>query len=162
MRRSVILVCDIIAAVVVFEWTRLGPWNRLLGFTYYHSRGDVWLPTPPAAADYFRAMVSTGTLFFVIFFLFISLVLYAVGSRGEIVHRVFYGDARKLSVKYFAFLLISFLSPLFYNRMWRYHLTRSGRIEGGLAITIAVFIVVLIVGELLAHLAPRRQQVSSR
>jgi hypothetical protein len=100
MKRTAILACDIIAALIVVEWSLYGPWNRLLGYDFYHSRGDVWLPTPPAAASFFRGMVSTGTSLFVIFFLLTScLIFYLALARGAsttnqkrgVLHQMFYG-----------------------------------------------------------------------
>ncbi len=55
---------------------------------------------------------------------------------------------RQLFVKYSAILLVSFISPFFYNYMWRFHVTRSFRIAGGLAITITVFVLILFASSL--------------
>ena len=165
MRRNAILWCDIIVSFIVVEWSLQGPWDKLLGFNVYHSRGDVWLPTPPAAAAFFRGMVSTGTMVFAAFFLIVSVLIFLMGrsrsasvdeKTGTILERMFYGDARKLTVKYAVFLLISVISPFFYNWMWRFHVTRPMRIAGGCAISLAVFIAVMTIVEMLTHLMPRR------
>jgi hypothetical protein len=165
MRRSAILCCDIIVSLIVVEWSLLGPWNKLLGFDVYHSRGDVWLPTPPIAAAFFRGMVSTGTMVFAVFFLIASVLIFFLGrsrsapideKSGTVLERMFYGDARKLTVKYTVFLFISLISPFFYNWMWRFHVTRPMRIAGGCAISLAVFILVMTIVEMLTHLMPRR------
>ena len=152
---------------MVIEWARLGPWDHLLGFSVYHSRGDVWLPTPPVAADFFRGMVSTGSTLFAMFFLAASVLIFFRSrspgvspdeSRGFL-DGIFYGDAPRLSVKYFVFLFISFVAPFFYNFMWRFHVARSCRIAGGLAISIATFAIVLIIAELfVTSLASQRRQ----
>jgi len=170
MRRNAILCCDIIVSLVVVEWSLLGPWDKLLGFDVYHSRGDVWLPTPPAAAAFFRGMVSTGTMLFAGFFLIASLLIFLVGrsrsasadeKSGTVLERMFYGDARKLTVKYAVFLFISLISPFFYNWMWRFHVTRPMRIAGGCAMSIAAFIVILALAESIARVASRRRPNSS-
>jgi len=169
MRRNAILCCDIIVSLVVVEWSLLGPWDKVLGFDVYHSRGDVWLPTPPAAAAFFRGMVSTGTMVFAVFFLIASLLIFLVGrsrsasadeKSGTVLERMFYGDARKLTVKYAVFLLISLISPFFYNWMWRFHVTRPMRIAGGCAMSIATFIVILALAESIGRVASPRQPVS--
>jgi len=170
VRRNAILCCDIIVSLIVVEWSLLGPWDKLLGFDVYHSRGDVWLPTPPAAANFFRGMVSTGTMLFAVFFLIASILIFLMGrSRsasadqkgGSILDQMFYGDASKLTVKYAVFLFISFISPFFYNFMWRFQVTRPMRIAGGLAISLAVFIAVMTVRAMLTPLAPSRPSAAS-
>jgi hypothetical protein len=170
MRRNAILCCDIIVLLIVVEWSSRGPWDQLLGFSVYHSRGDVWLPTPPAAANFFRGMVSTGTMLFAVFFLIASVLIFLLGrSRSAsvdqkgpaILEQMFYGDSNKLIVKYADFLLISLISPFFYNFMWRFHVTRAMRIAGGLAISIAMFIAVMTIAETLTRLMPRRQPVAT-
>ena len=165
MKRSVILLCDIIVSFIVFGWSLLGPWDRLLGFDVYHSRGDVWLPTPPAAAAFFRSMVSTGSLLFAIFFLVASVLIFFLRRSpgassdpkgGPIFFRTFDSDPLKLGGKYSAVLFISFISPFFYNFMRRFHFTRSRCIVGGFAITLAILIVVFVTAELAARIVPRR------
>ena len=116
MKRNAILICDIVAFLIVVEWSLLGPWDRLLGFNVYHSRGDVWLPTPPAAADFFRAMVSTGSSLFAIFFLLTSCLIFYLGrSRGAatdekrgILYQAFY-DPSGLTLADLVALLHGFL-----------------------------------------------------
>ena len=155
MRR--ILLCDCVVSLTIFAWALLGPWDRILGFSVYRSRGNVWLPTPPAAASFFRSMVSSGSLLFAVFFLLTSVLIFYFNRRGKasdgsnregILCHAFYGSARQLFVKYSAVLLVSFISPFFYNYMWRFHVTRSFRIAGGLAITIAVFVLILFASSL--------------
>lgn len=169
MRRNVILLCDIIAFYIVFVWSVRGPWDRLLGFSVYHSRGDVWLPTPPAAAAYFRSIVSRGATMFAQCFLVTSLLLLYLGrphgtstdERRGILFDAFYGDTRNLIVKYSAFLVTSFISPFFYNFMWRFPLTHPYRVVGGFAISVGLFILILAIAELVARVAPSRRQVES-
>jgi hypothetical protein len=163
MKRNAVLCCDIIVSIVVYVWSLLGPWDQMLGFSVYHSRGDVWLPMPPAAADFFRAMVSTGTAWFAILFLLSSCVIFYLGrgastdQKRGILYQMFYGDALKLAVKYFAFLAISFIAPFFYNYMWRFGVTRPFKIADGHAISIASFMVVLAIAELVSRIAPQRR-----
>jgi len=165
MKRNVILWCDIIVFFIVVEWSRLGPWDKLLGFDVYHSRGDVWLPTPPAAAAYFRAIVSTGSSLFAIFFVLTSCLLFFLGrSRGAatdeksgLIYRAFYGDTRKLIVKYSVVLLVSFISPFFYTFRWQFRVTREYRIASGSAMTVAAFLIVLLLAELAARPSSRPQ-----
>jgi hypothetical protein len=164
-RRNAILCCDIIVSLIVAEWSLYGPWDKLLGFDVYHSRGDVWLPTPLAAAAFFRGMVSTGTMVFAVFLLIASVLIFFLGrsrgasvdeKSGTVLEQMFYGDARKLTVKYAVFLLISLISPFFYNWMWRFHVTRPMRIAGGCAISLAVFVAAMTIAAMLTRLMPRR------
>ena len=170
MRRKVILLCDITAFYAVFLWSVAGPWDNLLGFSVYHSRGDVWLPTPPAAANFFRDMVSTGSWLFGAFFLFTSGLIFFLGrprgastetKEATILDAAFYGDTRKLCVKYSVFLFISFISPFFYGFMRRFPVTRTDRIAGGFAISVGLFILMLALAELVGRLAPARRQVAN-
>ena len=152
MKRSAILFLDIIVSLIIFEWSVKGPWLRLLGFSYYHSRGDVWLPTPPAAVGYFRGIVTSGSLAFATFFLLASALLFLRGrlraasadiQDGGILYNEFYGTFPRLLVKYFSALSISFVAPFFYSYMRRFHGSRTFCIVGGLAISIALFIFIL-------------------
>jgi hypothetical protein len=165
MKRTVILLCDLVVISGVLGWTLLGPWDRILGFSTYLSRGNVWLPTPPAAAAYFREMVSTGSIIFAILFMLASSLGYFdprarassnPASPGGILYQMFYEDSYRLFVKYSDLLLVSFVAPLFYNYMWRFHVARPLRIAGGLAITIIVFVAILLTGSLLARVAHSR------
>jgi hypothetical protein len=158
-----ILLYDCVVSLTIFAWALLGPWDRILGFSVYRSRGNVWLPTPPAAASFFRSMVSSGSLLFAVFFLLTSVRIFYFKRRGKasdgstregLLYQAFYGDARPLFVKYSGVLLVSFLSPFFYNYMWRFHVTRSFRIAGGLAITIALLVVILSTGSLVIRTTP--------
>jgi hypothetical protein len=165
MKKKAVLLCDIIVFCAVIVWSRVGPWDRLLGFTVYHSRGDVWLPMPPAAAAFFRSIVSTASLLFGISFLILSLLMFAMGGssgiekREPILYRAFYGDTLELSVKYAAFLFISFISPFFCNFMARYQVAPPMRIAGGLAISLTAFIVILTITELVARIGLQRRPV---
>src|SRR5580692_9063987 len=159
MRRRILL-SDCVVSLTIFAWAMLGPWDRMLGFSVYRSRGSVVLPTPPAAASFFRSMVSSGSLLFAVFFLLTSVLILYFNRRGKasdgsnregILCHAFYGSARQLFVKYSAVLLVSFISPFFYNYMWRFHVTRSLRIAGGLAITVAVFLLVLFASSLVTR-----------
>jgi hypothetical protein len=152
------LIGHVIVGFVAIAWCWLGLWIKLLGFSVYHSRGDVWLPTPPAASAYFHRMVLIGTLAFVLIVLLVStasLFLRLPEERSQTTasgssnYAVFRGDAYRLSVRYFALLLSVFLSPYFYNFMWRFQGSLMFRIAGGLAITLVAFIVVLLFGKML-------------
>jgi hypothetical protein len=164
MKRRILL-CDCVVSLTIFAWSLLGPWDRILGFSVYRSRGNVWLPTPPAAASFFRSIVSSGSLLFAVFFLLTSVLIFSFkragaapggATREGILYHAFYGSARQLFVKYSAILLISFISP--YNYMWRFHVTRSFRIAGGLAISITVFVVILFASSMVI----RPTEVASR
>ena len=169
MKRNAILLSDIIAAFIVIEWSLYGPWDRLLGYNFYHSRGDVWLPTPVAAADFFRGMVSTGTALFLIIFLLTSCMIFVLGrprgasadEKGGVLYELFFGDASKLTVKYSAFLLVSFISPFFYGPTLRFHYTRSGRIADGLAMSLVALVIVFVIAGLAARIAPSRRPAPS-
>jgi hypothetical protein len=153
---------DVVVCGVAIVWCWLGLWVSLLGFSVYHSRGGVWLPTPPEASAFFLGMVLTGTFGFALIFLLVSSTILLVGFPAEASGRsarghLFYGDAYGLAVKYFAFLSSAFVSPYFYNLMWRFQGTRSFRITGGLAITCLAFIAILIAGESFVALVAKKE-----
>lgn len=159
MKAFATLLGDVLVGFVAIAWCWLGLWIKLLGFSVYHSRGDVWLPTPPTASTYFQSMVLTGTLGFVLIILLVStamLLLRSLAERsrtsatGSSTYAVFRSDAYGLSVRYLALLLSAFLSPYFYNFMWRFQGSLMFRIAGGLAITLVTFIAILFGGKLLA------------
>jgi len=161
MRRSItVLGVDVIVSLIALAWCWWGAWFGLLGFSVYHSRGDVWLPTPPVAREFFQAMVMTGTVFFVALFVLVSVVIFLVRRysgasderSGSFLSTAFYGDNRRLYMKYAAFLFVAFISPYFYRFMRRVQLrplmlllnapeARMFRICGGFAITFAAFVV---------------------
>ena len=154
---------DLVVCSVALGWCWLGLWISLLGFSVYHSRGDVWLPTPPEASAFFLGMVLTGTLGFALIFLLISSTILhlrarpKVSGRSERGHAVS-GNAYRLGVKYFAFLTSAFVSPYFYDFMWRFHGSHSFRIAGGLIATLLLFVVILIAGESFSALAMKKEQ----
>ena len=155
MKAAAGILGDVVVCGVAIVWCWLGLWISPLGFSVYHSRGDVWLPTPPEASAFFLGMVLTGTFGFALVFLLISSTLLLLRSRAKTSGRPskgqrFNADAYRRAVRYFAFLLSVFLSPYFYNFMWRFHGSRSFRIGGGLAISLILFTGILIAGELLA------------
>ena len=154
---------DLVVCGIAIVWCWLGLWISLLGFSVYRSRGDVWLPTPPEASAFFLGMVLTGTFGFALIFLLISSTFPLLGSRAKASgHSTrghsFTGDPYRRSVRYFAFLVSVFLSPYFYNFMWRFHVSRSFRIAGGLAVTVFVFAAILIAGKSFSALATRKEQ----
>jgi hypothetical protein len=153
---------DVVVCGVAIVWCWLGIWVSLLGFSVYHSRGDVWLPTPPEASAFFLGMVLTGTFGFALIFLLISSTILLLGSRAKASGHstkgyVFYGLGYGRAIKYFAFLVSVFLSPYFYNFMWRFHGSRSFRIASGLAVTLFVFTAILIAGKSFSALATRKE-----
>jgi hypothetical protein len=152
MKRNAILCLDILVSFIIYEWSAMGRWLSLFRFTYYHSRGDVWLPTPPAAIGYIRGIVTTGSIAFAIFFVLASALLYLLAAGraasthsqpGAIFYDAFYGSFPKLLVKYFSILSISFVAPFFYSYMRRFHRSREFCIVGGAAISILLFISIL-------------------
>jgi hypothetical protein len=154
---------DVVVRGVAIGWCWLGLWINLLGFSVYHSRGGIWLQTPPEASAFFLGMVLTGTFGFALIFLLISSTILLQRSRAKAWgHSTrghgFYGDAYRRAIRYFAFLVSVFLSPYFYNFMWRFHGSRSLRIAGGLAVTLFVFAAILIGGRSLSALATKKEQ----
>src|SRR5216684_6942853 len=102
MKRSEILGLDVLAAIALVGWFMFGPWINLYGFSFYHGRGDVWLPTPPPAINFFHGIVLTGSLLLAVVFLIISLILFTLGwwtgsddnaRAGRFAYRAFYGRA---------------------------------------------------------------------
>jgi hypothetical protein len=105
-RSAAILGVDVIASLLALAWIWSGLWFGLLGFSVYHSRVDVWLPTPLAAREFFSSTVLTGTVFFAALFMLVSVVNFLArrfSGRSESEHRsgnfltaAFYGDSRRL------------------------------------------------------------------
>jgi hypothetical protein len=174
-RSATILGADVIAAIIAVVWIWSGVWFGLLGFSFYHSRGDVWLPTPAAARDFFEAMVLTGTVSFAALFAAASVVIFLArrfssgseDSSGNFLTAAFYGDNRRLYVKYSAFLLSAFVSPYFYSYMRTFQFrrllaffnsrdVRMVQICGGFAITLAVLLIVITAADLLIARPARR------
>jgi hypothetical protein len=160
------LMGDVLAYCIVVEWCRLGVWIDLLGFSVYHSRGDVWLPTPPPAINFLMGMVLTATFLFATFFLLTSCLIFLFGRFSKsggwhFLYDVFYGDGRKLFVKYFVFLLSSIVVPLAVSAMWKIRPTRQFSISTAFGITLAAFVVIVFTADmLLARSTPR--QVSAK
>ena len=162
MKTVAALLGDVVVCCVAIGWCWLGLWISLLGFSVYHSRGDVWLPTPPEARAFFLGMVLTGTIGFALVFLLLSSTTLLLRTRATVCDHsvkglVSHRDAYGLPVKYFAFLSSAFLSPYFYNFMWRFQGTRSFRITGGLAITFLAFIAILIGGQSFVALVAQKE-----
>jgi hypothetical protein len=158
-----VFLCDLVVCSVAIGWCWLGLWISLLRFSVYRSRGDVWLPTPPEASAFFLEMVLTGTLGFALIFLLISSTILLLRGRSKVSGRSAKrhappGDAYRLAVKYFAFLVSVFVSPYFYNFMWRLQGSRWFHIAGGLTLTLLVFALILIAGASVPALAMRKQQ----
>lgn len=83
MRKKLILIGDVIAYVVLIGWFKLGLWIDLLGFSTYHSRGDVWLATPPAALDFQMGLICTAAFLFGPGFLLSSCLIFVLGGPSE-------------------------------------------------------------------------------
>lgn len=154
MKRAVILGVDLSASIIVVLWYLLGPWIDLDGFSVYHSRGDVWLPTPPLARAFFARMVLTETLVFVAFLILVSILAFCF--RRFPLHDAFYGNGRKLLIKYCAFLLGAITLPFALDAMRRVGATREFYISAGLGIALVSFILVCMVGN--SFFAPQRRQ----
>jgi hypothetical protein len=164
MKRNVTLIGDVLACLILIEWFRLGLWINLLGFSFYHSRGDVWLPTPPAAVNFLTGMVLIATLLFATFFLLTSCLIFFLGrssradnARGWLfLSDAFYGDGHKLAAKYFAFSLGSIIEPFAVSSMWKVRPTRLFSISTALGIMLVAFVVIVFIAAmLLARSHPR-------
>ena len=166
MRRTIVFAGDVFGSLALIEWCQRGPWIRMLGFSMYHSRGDVWLPTPPAAMEFFRAMVLAGTSIFAVLFIATSMMIFRAIRRGQattgvgFVQESFYGSNAKLIVKYSVLVLIALVSPFFVHWMWFFPYTHSERIAGGFAIMLAAFVVLLVVGDLVVGRRPSRNRIA--
>ena len=120
-------------------------------------------------------MLLTGTVLFASLFVAISAVIFALRrfsarseeSSGNFLTAAFYGDARRLYVKYSAFLLSAFVSPYFYSYMRTFQFrrllaffnsrdVRMVQICGGFAITLAVLLIVIAAADLLIARPARR------
>jgi hypothetical protein len=83
MRKNLILIGDVVAFGGLISWFKLGFWIDLLGFSTYHSRGDVWLPTPPAAINFLMGMVSTAAFLFGAVILLTSGLIFVFGRSSR-------------------------------------------------------------------------------
>jgi len=162
MRKNLILIGDVVGYGALIGWFKLGLWIDLLGFSTYHSRGDVWLPTPPAALNFLMGMVSTAAFLFGAVFLVTSGLIFVLsrssraGGGDHPLSDAFYGDGGKLLVKYLAFLSSSIVVPLAVRAMWKIRPAREFTIFSAFGITLAVFIVVVFIADLmLSRSTPR-------
>ena len=150
MRRTAILSADLIVSIIVVLWYQLGPWIDLYGFSVYHSRGDVWLPTPPLARHFLSGMVLTAILVLISFFVLASFLM-CIFRRFPL-HEAFYGNSRKLLIKYCAFLLSSIALPFALNRVHKFGTTREFYIASAVGISLLSFIAIVFLANMLfAH-----------
>lgn len=154
MRRAAILSADLVVSIIVVLWYLWGPWIDLYGFSVYHSRGDVWLATPPLARAFLSGMVLSATLVFVSFFVLASL-LTCVFRRFPL-HDAFYGNGRKLLIKHCAFFLSSIALPFALNPAHKYGTTREFYIAFAVAASLLSFITIVFVANLLFAHPPRQ------
>jgi hypothetical protein len=154
MRRAAILSADLIVSTIVVLWYQLGPWIDLYGFSVYHSRGDVWLPTPPLARHFLSGMVLTAILVLVSFFVLASFLM-CIFRRFPL-HEAFYGNSRKLLIKYCAFLLSSIALPFAFNWAQKFGTAREFYIASALGTSLVSFIAIIFVANTLFARSPRQ------
>jgi len=147
MRRTAILSADLIASIIVVLWYRLGPWIDLYGFAVYHSRGDVWLSTPPAARAFLSGMVLTAILVFVSFFVVWSF-LTCVFRRFPF-HEALHGNNRRLMIKYCGFLLGSIAVPFSLSWAHKFGTTREFYIASAVGISLFSLVAVILTATML-------------
>jgi hypothetical protein len=162
MRKKLILIGDVVAYVVLVGWFKLGLWIDLLGFSTYHSRGDVWLATPPAALDFQMGLICTAAFLFGAGFLLSSCLIFVLGGprkedQNHTLYNIFYGNKQRLLVKYLSFLSSSILVPLAVRAMWKIHPARQFTIFSAFGIMLTVFIVVVIIADLMLSRSTPRQ-----
>jgi len=163
MRKKLILIGDVVAYVALIGWFKLGLWIELLGFSTYHSRGDVWLPTPPAALAFQMGLICTAAFLFGAVFLLSSFTVFLLGGapkeadRDHFLYNIFYGNKQRLLVKYLAFLSSSIVVPLAVRAMWKIRPARQFTIFSAFGIMLAVFIVVVIIADLMLSRSTPRQ-----
>jgi hypothetical protein len=154
MKRAAILSADLIVSIIVVLWYLFGPWIDLYGFSVYHSRGNVWLPSPPAARDFLFGMALTATIVLVAFFMIASF-LTCVFRRFPL-HDAFYGNGRKLLIKYCAFLLSSTALPFALNWAQKFGTARESYIASALGASLVSFIAIIFVANMLFARSPRQ------
>jgi hypothetical protein len=154
MRRAAILSADLIVSTTVVLWYLFAPWIDLYGFSVYHSRGDVWLPTPPAARDFLSGMALTATIVFVAFFMVASF-LTCVFRRFPL-HDAFYGSGGKLLIKYCAFLLSSIALPFALNWAQKFGAAREFYIACAVGTSLVSFIAIVFVASMLFARSPQQ------
>jgi hypothetical protein len=86
-------------------------------------------------------MVLTATLVFVSFFV-LSSFLMCIFRRFPL-HEAFYGNSRKLLIKYCAFLLSSIALPFALNRVHKFGTTREFYIASAVGISLLSFIAIV-------------------
>jgi hypothetical protein len=165
-RRAAILSADLITSVMVVAWYVWGPWVHLYGFSVYHSRGDVWLPTPPAAINFFSHMVLTVTSIYVSLFVLTSCLTFFFSRPYSVDHAgrrhfprdAFYGDGRRLLVKYCAFLLGSIALAFATSSTLKFRASHEFSISTAVGIMLAAFLVVVFVADMLLARPMTRQK----
>ena len=164
MTKSRVIALDFLALLALIAWSKWGPWIGLLGFSTYHSRGNVILPTPPAAIAFFRNMVTVGATAFAIVFAACSILANRASREadsgiGRVLYGSFDGNSGKLAVKYSAFLIVAIVAPFFFHWMRYRPLAHWQRIAGGAVMMIAAFAVLLALGRIVFSRAERERQV---
>jgi hypothetical protein len=142
-RLAVVFGIDVLVSFIITGLWGWAPWLDYYGFSPNH---------PQSALDYFYGLVFAGSLTFVGLFLVTSCILFVFSMlrsdpnySESFLREAFYGDFRRLTVKYSA-LFVSILSaPAFYRVMWDLNEPREIRILGGFAMTMAAFLVLLLV-----------------
>jgi hypothetical protein len=135
---------DLTVSLAIYAWYAFAPWISLYGFGTYHSRGDVRLPTPPAARAFLEQMVLAEASVFLSFFVAMSILTLMI--RSFPLRTAFHGGSHKLIVKYSALLLSSIVLP--YALHWsRLHgATREFYISAGLGLSLLSFILAIVLG----------------
>jgi hypothetical protein len=144
-RPTVIFGIDVLASLAILAWYLRGPWIDLYGFSIFRNRLGDLATRPPIAIHYIHGLVFTGVLLFVALFLLASLL--ALTGRPRSLYHAFYGYAPELIAKYSSLLLSSIVSAYFYNSLWRFHGTRLYRVSVGLALTVATFVLVMLLAD---------------
>jgi hypothetical protein len=158
-RPTVVFGIDVLASLAILAWYLRGPWIDLYGFSIFRNRLGDLATRPPVAVHYIHGLVFTGMLLFVALFLLASLLAFTLGRPRSLYH-AFYDDARELIAKYSALFLSSIISPYFYNSLWRFHGTRLNRVSVGLALTIATFVLVMLVADWLLARSPQHRRLA--
>ena len=159
-RLAVVFGIDVLVSFIITGLWGWAPWLDYYGFSPNH---------PQSALDYFYGLVYAGSLTFVGLFLLTSGILFVdsilrsdANYNESFLREAFYGDFRRLTAKYSALFLSILSAPAFYRVMWDLNEPREIRILGGFAMTMAVFLVLLLVTDWwLARPASRQRTVAA-
>ena len=147
-----LLIADFAASLIAVLWYWGGPWIDLYGFSSYRNRAGAWVSRPASAISYFNDAVFAGLILFVVLFLIMSLALFFTrelmdrtsNQDGGFIYNAFYGDLKRIIVKYLTLLFVIVILPYYYLYLWGLGEPFVGFVSAGALISFATFLLMML------------------